>query len=837
MIKKYESKIINAGIVLPMALVIIAILSIIGFSVHKYMQFERNIVARLQYTSAAEKMAQAAALEATGWYNAKAVNYKNLDKNNPLDRFVMLPTIDSSVNSAIINLSESELQCFQFIRELGGALDTISLKYEGFQNYFNEPPAVNDFAASCYIPSDPFERFGALVITAKVSYKTVSRTFYCRYEIKVANTLAPVLSKFTLFVRDRDAASENQLIMRPLTTTGEDYGGQGIVSHLANPLRVPLIFIHHPDDVKEITAGTGNAYYRTHAMIREFLPLDETVTPAPASGSGISYRPSITDRGWVYLGCQQPDQYYNLNIAPGKANPEFLTPYPQNINYRFFGNGFLHLESDLCALAFGALRGNYPFNSSFSDAVKPGTINDYILRITHMGIYWLLKHPVARPIIGNFYDLNPGVSENASLLQLSGDMQAKSFSEPSKPLNYLDRRSPTLILGKVARTFAFVGQITQNTVHPNTSPKFTNMLPNGMHKLPYEACGGAHPNIGFLPYFNIDDNGTAGSNPAVALSSAWGTVDDTKDGAGNPFPGAQDFSKTAYSIKNDVFKCVTADHLKNYKFFMCKILMEPYNKCYDWIAANSTPAGGAVEPGAKYGLKQNKIKIISSYPDAQADELFFYVQGGAFGNCIYANKLKISQYKKNGAGSFDESGVIFPDGIFKGALGAVTLSTPDYQNPLTVQSQIDMNKYDIRHKTSFIFNTFDEFKSKLITQNAGSISLKESGIFYIDDGADCDLTFGATADRLDFDENTMLIFKKGVKIPCIFKSAHARSNANTFTLISVDGDITIAGSEIEASLNSLNGTIKKAVDYFQVFGNMTMAKIHFDLNRPGSLFK
>lgn len=55
MIKKYAPKNLNAGMVLPMALVIIAILSIIGFSVHKYMQFERNIVARLQYTSAAEK--------------------------------------------------------------------------------------------------------------------------------------------------------------------------------------------------------------------------------------------------------------------------------------------------------------------------------------------------------------------------------------------------------------------------------------------------------------------------------------------------------------------------------------------------------------------------------------------------------------------------------------------------------------------------------------------------------------------------------------------------------------------------------------------------------------
>ncbi|HOT75240.1 MAG TPA: hypothetical protein PK467_05600, partial [Candidatus Wallbacteria bacterium] len=57
------------------------------------------------------------------------------------------------------------------------------------------------------------------------------------------------------------------------------------------------------------------------------------------------------------------------------------------------------------------------------------------------------------------------------------------------------------------------------------------------------------------------------------------------------------------------------------------------------------------------------------------------------------------------------------------------------------------------------------------------------------------------------------------------------------SIVAADGDITICGPEVEASLNSLNGTIKKAVDYFQVFGNMTVKKLYFNLNSPGNIFR
>ncbi len=233
------------GMLVPMALVIIFILAVVGIALYNYMRFERNLVARLQYSSVAEKMAQAAAYEASNWYNCKVLCLKNLNKTEPLDRFILAPVIDANVNSLTIGLGANELKSFSIIESLNGTLDSVSLKYEGFSNYFSAPAEPSDYSNSGAVAPDPFERFGGLVITAKVTYRTISRTFCCRYETKIANTLVPVLSKFTFFTKDKDGAGENQLRMVSMADTGDrDFGGQGIISKTETPLRVPLIMVH-----------------------------------------------------------------------------------------------------------------------------------------------------------------------------------------------------------------------------------------------------------------------------------------------------------------------------------------------------------------------------------------------------------------------------------------------------------------------------------------------------------------------------------------------------------------------------------------------------------------
>ncbi len=828
------------GMLVPMALVIIFILAVVGIALYNYMRFERNLVARLQYSSVAEKMAQAAAYEASNWYNCKVLCLKNLNKTEPLDRFILAPVIDANVNSLTIGLGANELKSFSIIESLNGTLDSVSLKYEGFSNYFSAPAEPSDYSNSGAVAPDPFERFGGLVITAKVTYRTISRTFCCRYETKIANTLVPVLSKFTFFTKDKDGAGENQLRMVSMADTGDrDFGGQGIISKTETPLRVPLIMVHHPHDIAEVNAS---GYYKNHSEIREYLPLDETVSPAAAGGSNVSYRPQITNRGWVYLGNETSASYYLLNTSPGKVNPDAFNPFSQNLNYRFYGNGFLLLESDLCALVFNALKDSYPYNFSFSDAQKPAGVHDYIIRLTQTGIYWILKHPVALPIIGNFYAANPSMTDNSSLLQLSGDMQAKSFASSTKPSAYLDRRSPTVVFGRVVRSFASVGNICQNCMHPPGSQFASSVMANGMHKMPFEICAAVHPRVFFLPFFNIDDAGTPGLNPVLPVSdAAWGgqrILDDTVDASGVPHPAsaALDFARVAADVKDDIFKLNDANHFKNYKFFMSKIMFEAYNKSYNWITANSKPSGGIIEPGEKYYLKQDKIKILKSYPNSQPDELFFYNQGNVFGNCVNAANIKITQYKKV-SGGFSESNDLFTDGIFRGALAAISLASPDYKNPMIDNAAAPLAAYDIRHKASHIFNKIADFNAALLKVNNGAAELKDSGVFYIDEGSECDLTQNNQIQKLLFHDNTMLIFKKGVKIPSIAKSPYARQNGCTLSIVAADGDITVCGPEVEASLNSLNGTLKKAVDYFQIFGNITMKKLYFNLSSPGNIFR
>ena len=102
----------------PIALVIIFILAVLGIALYNYVRFERNLVARLQYSSVAEKMAQAAAYEASNWYNCKALYLKGLDKNNPVDRFVLAPVIEGNVNSLTISLTANELKSFALIAGL-----------------------------------------------------------------------------------------------------------------------------------------------------------------------------------------------------------------------------------------------------------------------------------------------------------------------------------------------------------------------------------------------------------------------------------------------------------------------------------------------------------------------------------------------------------------------------------------------------------------------------------------------------------------------------------------------------------------------------------------------
>ncbi|HOT76900.1 MAG TPA: hypothetical protein PK467_14015, partial [Candidatus Wallbacteria bacterium] len=178
---------------------------------------------------------------------------------------------------------------------------------------------------------------------------------------------------------------------------------------------------------------------------------------------------------------------------------------------------------------------------------------------------------------------------------------------------------------------------------------------------------------------------------------------------------------------------------------------------------------------------------------------------------------------------------------FKGNLRAVKLHADDYANPMGLDpSRQALSEYDIRQKAGYIFDDFDDFKKYFTVSSAGgskALNITEGGVYYFDVASETDLTQSGQVKEIIFHQNTMLIFKNGVKLPKISKSPAAFENKCTMSVISMEGNLTISGAQIAASLCALKGSILKNIDYFQVFGNMVMGGIDFDLSKNGSLFK
>ncbi|HOT77408.1 MAG TPA: hypothetical protein PK467_16595, partial [Candidatus Wallbacteria bacterium] len=508
----------------------------------------------------------------------------------------------------------------------------------------------------------------------------------------------------------------------------------------------------------------------------------------------------MTRRGWVFLADGDKKSFYRLNISPGSANPLIWIDYPPGMDHLRFPEAFLMLESNLSALLSKLKSSKFPYGDSFRNAQPPPGANDFAISINHEGVYWNLTSLINSGILKNYTAIDKNLTPNASLLKLSGDVQAVKIDPAQwyKPSRYLDRRSPTIVLGNVFRSYIKTGYITQNCVHETASPFYSEHMKNpAMHKQPYGMCPGhIYPGVRLLPYFFINENGTLMDNGLIPsfFDETWNglsVVDDTFGLSGQARFKDPDFALIKYDI-NDIFACKDAAGqpdpiaLKTYKLFMSRIVSEPYNKSHDWIIANSRPEGGVIEPGPKYMLRQKDIKILSAYPDSESDDQFFYTRDGKFGGCLKGAGLKISQYRNAGK-EIEQCQDIFQDGIYAGNLEELKLTDPSYQNPIKNKKAPPPNGYDIRMKADAIFDNLEKFAAHAMSfASANRGVIKYGGIFYIDSDSLCDMGFinGSKLADIVFSQNTMLIFKKDVKIPSIYKSDFARSNNCTLTIVS-----------------------------------------------------
>ncbi len=182
---------------------------------------------------------------------------------------------------------------------------------------------------------DGREKFGELALVARAGYRGVIRTLVAAKQVKVVSVVAPVVSKFTLFLRSQGDQDWNPL-RYDRTDPASGLRMQG------EPAR-PLVLFHRAERYPALEEG-------------RFLPLaDVFSTVAPDRG------------GLVYLGGEQP---WYLNLVHGIG----AGPYEEMFQLR---RTRYRMKSDLDGIAneYGLTFGFYDgirASAKFGSAAAPG---------------------------------------------------------------------------------------------------------------------------------------------------------------------------------------------------------------------------------------------------------------------------------------------------------------------------------------------------------------------------------------------------------------------------------------------------------------------------------
>lgn len=132
---------------------------------------------------------------------------------------------------------------------------------------------------------DPREKFGDLAVVSRATYRGVTRTLVAAKQVKVVSVVAPVVSKFTLFLLEQGDQDPNLLTYDRLDPrSGPKFEGEPAS---------PLVLYHRPEQTPAIAEG-------------RFFPLAD-VLPKGGPDSG----------GLVFLGGGRP---WFLNLVHGAGS-------------------------------------------------------------------------------------------------------------------------------------------------------------------------------------------------------------------------------------------------------------------------------------------------------------------------------------------------------------------------------------------------------------------------------------------------------------------------------------------------------------------------------------
>ncbi len=859
------------GVLIYLLVGMIFVLCILGYALFSQMQDEYRRIHRIYYGTAAIKVAEAVEAEAFSWF-AWQLSLPRARQHPFVRALFERPTSEISVrtgeepstpDSRYLDLLAEGLvpHAVDLASSLGGGGAVIrraTLAYKDLLPLYSAAGGTSDPRSSCVISPDPFERYGSVELTVDVAYGRVKRgllsgselikRYVSRRDVRVVNVLPPVVGKFTLFVRSGWRCGTS--LSFP-ASPDEPYNACTAVSPYSAGLygatdftrAQPLVLIHHPEDIK-----TRRGYCVHYADMVKYLPWEppfDGTTCADEVSAVVSYRPDLLRRGWVFLGGTRGGgviRPWYVNLQAGQASSAAGGDIPDYYDLSFCASmtleGFLFHESYRTATHTQIV--GLPGAAGWAPATDfglMGRVADYRFALYHYGYVAdvLPQEMFCKGVFGNYFASHPSESLLPSLLRLYGDVQIMSLDSAKHPDVYCDRRSPTLVLGPVVR------RLVQATLVMQDDPSRTFPYPKE-----------AAPTMQFLPFFDIRADGTyaPGSDPLFSWNTAewrpsglagvpdFNVVDDTF--TGRPRPPALSVPAVRYRQREDVFHFDSGDPYKLYGFLMCKILKQPVNDGYDWIVENSNPTAG-LDP--RRHLKQEHLKVLRPADGSAVDDRYFFYNttDPSKGLCYYAANLAAWQYDD----SSDEPVVyesLFPDGKWKGALGALQLyDTAQLPGNFSEGELAEFTSYDVRQKTSYRFADQDAFK-RVYIDGSGDVRIeKPFGVSLIADGA-LDLTRGddGPIGSITFDEGGMIIVKGDVVLPSVLKSQRARSRGETLTFVSLDGDIILAGERVEAGLVALGAghTVRKspALPSICVFGIMAVDVLDFSTDDDTCIF-
>lgn len=374
---------------------------------------------------------------------------------------------------------------------------------------------------------DPWEKLFELTLHVDISagrsrFRMFRRRYHFTRQGKVHRLILPLLSKFTLFIRQPEQTDEQNSGYNCFDNFVDGEVGQ---TSRVYPLRLNNGSAHQKEDV--LNAGWI------------FLGGDREIQLHATSGNHIN-------NGELF-------QFHSIT-SPEKSPPMF--EFNQLPGTPVFNNGAMFLDSAIKA------------------TVK--------IRGTYFGFYkWDKK-------------LGSDMNKQGILQRYFSSAQSRTMSSNALHLTgTYDSPSPTIVVGKVKRVFAYYSGLIYSANGEGGSAKFLDMLESP-------------------PVVVTDDN----------QQSFWQTVNLERVFSGEKF--ARDkLEFSALEVNAEKLFATSANYLK----FASNLVIEPYNRVYDYMYNDS----GQLPPPEKFSKKTGFSYEISGenlqLKDGLTDELLFN------GNC------------------------------------------------------------------------------------------------------------------------------------------------------------------------------------------------------------